>query len=143
MMNVSQNIHESNRTARWVARTCCVAVILSVVGCSSQSGVPIVGRLTFNGRPNSGEIVIEPINSNGSPYEGIRSVTCFADENGDFATHLGDDPELSVNCRVSIRIAEQSASGRPTAFDHKSRPEKRVELTRIISSVPLNLAITR
>jgi hypothetical protein len=142
-MSTSQNLHQSSRTARCVGRMFCAAVILSVVGCSEQSGVPIVGQLTFNGRPSNGEIVIEPINSNGSPYEGIRSVTCFADENGEFATELGDDPALSVNCRISIRIAEQSASGRPAAFDHKARPEKRVELIRIVSGAPINLAITR
>jgi hypothetical protein len=119
-------------------------LLTSIVGCWGEAGIPVTGRLTFNGQPNSGEIIIEPINADGRPFEGLGSVTCYADEDGNFATNLGNDSSLSVPCRLTIRIAGNTTSGRPAAFDHQARPEKRVELNRVVSGASqLNLLITR
>jgi hypothetical protein len=114
-----------------------------IAGCSDGSGVPIRGRLTFNGQPNSGEILIEAINSDGSPLEGVVPLTVFADERGEFTNTLGTNSSASYDCRVSIRIAQETASGRPASFDYDARPEKRVDLHREISGQQLNFAISR
>lgn len=115
-----------------------------VVGCSSGSGIPVEGRLTFNGSPNSGEILIEPIDAKGNPLKGAPSVTVYANQRGDFATQLENASEQTVQCRVSIRIADASSDGRPAAFDYDAPPEKRVALRRLIAKGQrLDLAITR
>ena len=129
------------RAAASVAIICCA---LAVVGCSDSAGVPIHGRLTFNGQPNAGEILIEAVNKDGSPLEGVTPISCFAEQDGEFSVSLGSDPRAELDCRITIRIAEQTASGRPATFDYNARPEKRVNLRRKISGKQrLDLAITR
>ena len=128
----------------WLSLICFSMMSVLVVGCSSDSGILIAGRLTFNGSPNSGEILIEPIDPKGNPLKGVPSITVYANQRGDFSAHLENASEQTVQCRVSIRIADTSADGRPAAFDYDAPPEKRVALRRLIAKGQrLDLAINR
>lgn len=79
------------------------ALLLTTVGCSGGSFVPVSGVVTFNGKPYDKAVVtFQPIGSKDTPNPG-RGSSAYTDENGRFVL-VSDDTKGAVVGKHLIRI---------------------------------------
>ena len=114
-------------------------------GCGGAVGsVFVSGQVSQDGIGTAAEIQFEQLNADGNRVG--RSVTAYADEQGDFSATIEPAAGVSkpLECRLIVRVSKVSSSGLPTAFDENASPAKATRLRRVIrDDEPLNLLLTR
>lgn len=117
----------------------------SICGCGGAGGsVFVSGQVSQDGIGTPAEIQLEQLNADGNRVG--RSVTAYADEQGEFSATIEPAAGVSrpLECRLVVRVSKVSSSGLPAAFDENASPEKATRLRRVIrDNVPLNLLLTR
>jgi len=116
-----------------------------VCGCNGGgSSVSVSGQVSQDGAWTPAEIQIEQLNADGNRVG--RSVTAYADEQGEFSASIEPAAGVSrpLECRLVVRVSKVSSSGLPTAFDENASPEKATRLRRVIrNNDSLKLLLTR
>jgi len=117
----------------------------SICGCGEGgSSVFVSGQVSQDGVRTPAEIQIEQLNADGNRVG--RSVTAYADEQGEFSASIEPAAGVSspLECRLVVRVSKVSSSGLPTALDENARPEKATRLRRVIrNNDSLNFLLTR
>jgi hypothetical protein len=117
----------------------------SICGCGEGgSSVSVSGQVSQDGVRTPAEIQIEQLNADGNRVG--RSVTAYADEQGEFSASIAPSAGVSrpLECRLVVRVSKVSSRGLPTALDENARPEKATRLRRVIrNNDSLNLLLTR
>jgi len=129
-----------NRRCSWF-RFCLLILCCSACS-SSEPGITVTGDLLFNGRPQTGELIFEAVETQTG---GRRpSVSVIVPESGRFRVVLPERDSVSVEFRILVRLVVTGESGLPAAFDPGALPEKTVELKRILhEGQHLTLAVTQ
>ena len=117
----------------------------SISGCGGAGeSVFVSGQVSQDGVGALAEIQIEQLNVDGNRVG--RSVTAYADEQGEFSATIEPAAGMSrpLECRLVVRVSKVSSSGLPAAFDENASPEKAIRLRRFIrNNDSLNLLLTR
>lgn len=117
----------------------------SISGCGGTGGsVFVSGQVSQDGTGTPAEIQFEQLNADGNRVG--RSVTAYADEQGEFSATIEPAAGISrpLECRLVVRVSKVSSSGLPTAFDENAVPEKATRLRRVIrNNDSINLLLTR